>query len=207
MKNYILLFWIWFVSCFQNTIEPTPIETIVNTISFSSFQKHIFITRIIPILQEYMNNLRYMKRLYFCSRISLQISSLLIPALLGLQTDLFWLIWSLSLFVGIITNFIQMFRWDKKYYLLQRTHNMLITECWHFLEQIGSIQSEREIEKRFLLFCNLFEEHHQDYLQNDNNMLKKATNLSPTPYPKRNMMLEDPLDIPNNLRPIIINTE
>jgi len=169
---------------------------IQNGIQLSNYQQQVFQCRILPILLLYRRKLRWVSFSYFLSRWFLQTASLLIPALIGTDINrLFWTIWSLSLFVGFMTNLVHMFRWDRKYYLLHRTYQMLIAESWYFIERIHHYETPN-----FQTFCESFEKIHHSYEQDENFVLKKSTSyLSPnesfyTHTPVRRFNQNDPLE-------------
>lgn len=162
-----------------------------NGIELNTYQRSVLNCRIIPVLQKYQKDLFWVKYFYIISRVFLQSCSLLIPALLGTTINLFWVIWTLSLFVGIMTNVVHMFRWDRKYYLLHRTHQLLIAEMWYFMERIQGYELQD-----FQQFCERFEKIHHSYQQDENVVLKKATSyLTPitrTPVSRNDPLANDP---------------
>lgn len=127
------------------------------------FQKEIFRARFMSLLEEYDNRSRISTYFYHGIKWTTQISSLLIPAILSIQsqdeqkTPLFWTTWALSLYVGVMTSFTQVFRLDKKYFLLGQTMERLEAECWTFFELSGRYQKNRTHQELFTYFCRNFE--------------------------------------------------
>lgn len=144
-------------------------------IKLNLHQRKIFECRILPVLYQYRKKLKYTKYSYFISRWSLQTSSLLIPALLGINLDLFWVIWSLSLFVGMMTNLVHMFRWDRQYYLLHRTYQLLLSEIWYFAEKINGYEMYS-----FENFCERFEKIRHSYEEDENIVIKDSSSYLPS---------------------------
>lgn len=197
MINILISLFAYLETCFccrvckKNKVQPSPeekpkyirrnddehvIHFIRHGIELSPFQTQIFECRIVPILQKFKKESCRDQFLYYLSRFLLQSASLLIPALLGTTIDLFWVIWSLSLFVGVLTNLVHMFRWDRKHYMVQRTYQLLLLETWYFAEQINGYDMYS-----FSKYCENFEKIHYMYQEDENTILKKTANyLSPT---------------------------
>ena len=141
-------------------------EEILNALQgceLEEFQKQIFRARFMSLLEEYDQRSRISTYLYHGIKWTTQVSSLLIPAILSIQsqdeqkTPLFWTTWGLSLYVGIMTSFTQVFRIDKKYFLLGQTMERLEAECWSFFELSGRYQKNKTHQQLFTYFCRNFE--------------------------------------------------
>lgn len=192
MIRLFIIIWTYLESCFtcrckKNKVSPenknivyhNDVEYLIyfirNGIELSPFQTQIFECRIVPTLRKFKFKSCRDTFFYYISRFFLQTASLLIPALLGTSLDIFWAIWSISLFVGILTNLVHMFRWDRKHYMLQHTYQLLLLETWYFVEQINGYDAHS-----FPKYCEEFERILHLYQEDENTILKKTSNyLSP----------------------------
>ena len=80
-----------------------------------------------------------------------QTGSILTPALLSVQhmaeqqqAELYWATWGVSLGVGLLTNYIKLFKLDQKELLLKNGYMRLKTEGWLFLTRAGKYKRTHE---------------------------------------------------------------
>jgi hypothetical protein len=102
--------------------------------------------RYIQMLHEYRNRALCYSLLYHVGHLVITVGSLVVPALLSVQytdsvqqyqTQIYWLTWTLSLFVSMFNGVIVLFKVDKKYHSLHTTLERLRSEGWQYLELTG----------------------------------------------------------------------
>ena len=88
------------------------------------------------------------------------------PALLSIQyfwpetpstNPIFWSTWGVSLGVGLLTNYMKIFKVDQEYYVLKTAYMKLKSEGWQFLNRTGKY-NKRDDEGVPLMHSALFSE-------------------------------------------------
>jgi hypothetical protein len=110
-------------------------------------QKQTIETRYIQQLKNYTRRCALYDHVFHISRITVLISSLVVPALLSVQCNKFgediyanailWFTWILSLTVGILNGSLLLFRVEKKYYLLHIIKSQLEAEGIYYAALTG----------------------------------------------------------------------
>lgn len=114
-------------------------------------QTQIIRNRYINLLNAYKHRCHKYDLVFHICRITVLISSLLVPALLSIQynkigsdanyndyaNSIFWLTWVLSLTVGILNGSLLLFRVEKKYYLLHIIKSQLEAEGFYYCSLTG----------------------------------------------------------------------
>jgi hypothetical protein len=129
--------------------------------------------RYIHMLHEYRNRALCYSLLYHVGHLIITVGSLVVPALLSVQytdsveqyqTQIYWLTWTLSLFVSMFNGVIVLFKVDKKYHSLHTTLERLRSEGWQYLELTGRYtgnllhNSEEPTHKnQYRFFCHYVE--------------------------------------------------
>lgn len=103
-------------------------------------------SRYIFLLVEYNSRARQYSIAYHTMRGFISIGSLIVPALLSVQytngaemiaTQLYWIVWGLSLIVTISNGIMQLVKIDKKYFTLNTIYHQLVSEGWQFIQLTG----------------------------------------------------------------------
>ena len=107
-------------------------------------QIRIIEVRYLDLINKYKYRIIYIDFLYHFSRGFISIGSVLVPALLSIQTPsssysvlLYWMTWGISISVTILHNILTIFRYDKKYFGIHSTLEKLESEGWHYLQLSG----------------------------------------------------------------------
>jgi len=120
-------------------------EIIINLPSLNSYEKNIILTRFHSILTYCTNNYNSVSKLYNSTQIFLIACSIINPALLSINSDknnihydtIFWTVWISQLLVSLITGYIGLFKWDKKYFLFNAYKTKINQEIWLFIALTG----------------------------------------------------------------------
>lgn len=131
----------------QNVIDDFDkiYEIITNLPSLNSYEKNIILTRFHSILTYCTNNYNSVSKLYNSTQIFLIACSIINPALLSINSDknnihydtIFWTVWISQLLVSLITGYIGLFKWDKKYFLFNAYKTKINQEIWRFIALTG----------------------------------------------------------------------
>jgi len=108
-------------------------------------QKRILEMRYLSVIIEYEKRLKYIDILHHFTRTTVSLGSVVVPALLSIQSPtagaislpLYWSTWIISIMVTICHNFNSVFRFDKKFLGLHTTLEKLKSEGWQYLELSG----------------------------------------------------------------------
>lgn len=147
--------------------DSTQIRYVIEELEISESQKRIFEIRFLSLLKYYEKR----KARYSCSfhtlRVTITVGSLIVPALLSLQqTDsvlnVYWLVWTLSLFVTISNGILTLLKIDKKYYTLHSTFQNILSEGWQYIELSGRYSTctngdQPNHANQFAFFCHKIE--------------------------------------------------
>ena len=131
----------------QNVIDDFDkiYDTIINLPSLNSYEKNIILIRFHSILTYCTNNYNSVSKLYNITQIFLIACSIINPALLSINSDkynahyhtIFWTVWISQLFVSLITGYVSLFKWDKKYFLFNAYKTKINQEIWLFISLSG----------------------------------------------------------------------
>lgn len=141
----------------------------------SRFQKITLINRYITITEEFQARSIAYSWLFTVGRFIVTVGSLIVPALLsiqyttgtngpqGIELEIYWTTWVLSLLVTTFNGILTLFKIDKKYYFLNTVLEQLQSEMWQYIhltgrysgKYIGSQQATHE--NQFVFFCNNME--------------------------------------------------
>lgn len=125
---------------------PDQIDAIVNAFGktkLDELQKDSLQKRYKFLLQGYKGRAHRYNYAYHGLRITVTIGSLIVPALLSVQNtgplseQIYWFVWVLSLLVTISNGISTLLKVDKKYFTLNTTYQLLLSEGWQFIELSG----------------------------------------------------------------------
>lgn len=160
------------------------------------YKKIVLQDRYLTVLRNFhlrANRLTYM---FYISRITVTVGSILVPALLSVQmnteTIMFWTAWVISICVTICNGLITLFKLDKKYYFIHTTLEMMHSEGWQYVGLSGRY-SNRDTpsviathDNQFLIFFHMAEkikmrQVEEEYWKfTDTTGVGNATNYRPT---------------------------
>jgi Protein of unknown function (DUF4231) len=137
-------------------------ERSLATIELTETQKSILHERYTRLLQSIHRRTVLFSFYFHTSRFIVTVGSLLVPALLSIQTGgdiLYWIVWACSLLVTTSNGVITLFKIDKKYFLLHTIYEQLKSEGWQFLELTGKYSGYNTPstppthQNQFIFFC------------------------------------------------------
>ena len=116
--------------------EIKHIQNLCQIIRLPDIEKHILEHRYIPMLQSYEKHYRSYCVVFKLFHCIVQTGSLIVPALLTIEqyynqcdqtSAIFWATWGISLMVGLVANYLKLFKIDKKHYTLKNTYYNLLS--------------------------------------------------------------------------------
>ena len=113
--------------------------------SLNNHDKNIILIRFRNILLYCSTNYNMVSKLYTSTQIFLIMCSILNPALLSINSDpdnahyvtIFWTVWISQILVSLITGYVGVFKWDKKYFLFNAYKTKINQEIWLFISLSG----------------------------------------------------------------------
>jgi len=113
----------------------------------------------------------YMSIMFYSSRMTVTVGSLLVPALLSIQNNssrefaekVYWAAWFTSLLVTICNGLQTLFKLDKKYYSTYTMFEQLVSEGWQYISltsKYSGYYTEGRVPthaNQFILFCHSVE--------------------------------------------------
>lgn len=139
------------------------------------FQKITLINRYITITEEFQSRSVAYAWLFNVGRFVVTVGSLIVPALLsiqyttgtsgpnGIELEIYWTTWVLSLLVTTFNGILTLFKIDKKYYFLNTVLEQLQSEMWQYIHLTGRYSGKYthgivpSHENQFVFFCNNME--------------------------------------------------
>jgi hypothetical protein len=158
-----------------NFFKPNPhiaaIEKSLQKVSLTENLRESLTARYITLLHDYYTR----KKRYSCSfhllRTIVTVGSLIVPSVLSVQytsgnvteqgamlsSEVYWIVWTLSLFVTISNGIMSLLKMDKKYHSLHTTFEQLLSEGWQYVHLSGKYFTEgvnpSTHETQFPIFC------------------------------------------------------
>ena len=156
---------------FKQNPHISAIEKSLKKVSLKEDIRESLAARYITLLHDYHKR----KQRYSCSfhllRIIVTVGSLIVPAVLSVQytsgnvtqqgatlsSEVYWIVWTLSLFVTISNGIMSLLKMDKKYHSLHTTFEQLLSEGWQYVHLSGKYFTEgvnpSTHESQFNVFC------------------------------------------------------
>lgn len=113
-------------------------------------------------------------------RLTITIGSLIVPALLSVQgaatpsnVEVYWIVWVLSLLVTISNGIMTLLKIDKKYFTLNTTYQLLLSEGWQFVELSGRFSGmltpgqEATHANQYQFFCTTLEKIRMKHIEDE----------------------------------------
>jgi hypothetical protein len=108
--------------------------------------------RFMTVLEDYNNRKNRYSHSFHFLRIVMTVGSLIVPAVLSVQytqgnvtetsatmsNEVYWIVWTLSLFVTISNGILTLLKMDRKYYVLNTTFEHLLSEGWQYVGLTGN---------------------------------------------------------------------
>ena len=175
-------------------------------------QKLTLKNRFLSLLEEYTHRAKKYSITFHTLRIIISVGSLIVPAILSVQidtssrsittysTNVYWVVWVLSLCVTISNAMMTLMKIDKKYYILHTTLHHLISEGWLYIELSGKysgFKTPGQIpthQNQYVYFCHSLEKTRMKQVEDEYYKLTEINNASVAPA--------DPLVPPTPLKAI-----
>lgn len=123
------------------------IYEIIRQMNIDTFKKRIIIARFINLIKSINSQVCTVCYTYNFMKFFQQTGSIIIPSILSIQgatndnstfhTTMYWGTWGLSLTIGLLTNWIQLFKLDKKFILYSSIQSKLEQEFWLYISLTG----------------------------------------------------------------------
>ena len=158
---------------------PMEIESIIGDLpDLTDLQKRILQIRYVNIIKHYQRRVYYISLYFNLMRFIVTVGSLIVPALLSIQTPgaldatnslvpmttIYWSTWTVSLAVTMSNGILTLFKMDKKYYSLNTVLEHLRSEGWQYLQLTGRYSGhlgdhihKPSHKNQFVFFTNMIE--------------------------------------------------
>jgi hypothetical protein len=179
----------------------------------SNLQKRILVTRFCGIIKYYRDRVLLVSCLFNIMRFIVTVGSLLVPALLSIQSPgsvsavtssdtIYWSTWAVSLAVTMSNGILALFKIDKKYFSLNTVLEQLTSEGWQYLELSGRYSGHfgDHIHKpthknQFVFFCNSVEKIVMRQVEDEFYKVNEGTNPATTGTVPQSILPPSPSDI------------
>ncbi len=154
------------------------IDQSLRLVGLSEPQKTLLLNRFMTVLRDYQRRkIRYSVSFHFL-RAMITVGSLIVPALLSVQytsgnvsltsanisSEVYWIVWILSLFVTISNGVMSLMKVDKKYFVFHSVFEQLLSEAWQYIELTGRYSGQHTPgvqtathTNQFTYFCHQIE--------------------------------------------------
>ena len=164
-------------SCTGENKQIGLLREAIQVTTLTEEQKRTISSRYLSLIDEYSGRVTRYSVSFNTLRIVITVGSLIVPALLSVQytagnvsssdatmsSQMYWLVWNLSLFVTISNGIMALLKVDKKYFVLNTTYQHLLSEGWQFIHLSGKYSgfytpsATASHQNQFIYFCNMVE--------------------------------------------------
>ena len=165
------------LSCTKENKQIGLLRDAIQVTTLTEEQKRTISSRYLSLIDEYSGRVTRYSVSFNTLRIVITVGSLIVPALLSVQytagnvsssdatmsSQMYWLVWNLSLFVTISNGVMALLKVDKKYFVLNTTYQHLLSEGWQFIHLSGKYSgfytpsATPSHQNQFIYFCNMVE--------------------------------------------------
>jgi hypothetical protein len=182
---------------------PTEIETIIGDLpELTELQKRILQIRYVNIIKHYQRRVYYISLYFNLMRFIVTVGSLIVPALLSIQTPgasdatnslvpmttIYWSTWTVSLAVTMSNGILTLFKMDKKYYSLNTVLEHLRSEGWQYLQLTGRYSGhlgdhihKPSHKNQFVFFTNMIEKIVMRQVEDEYYKVNDSSSQGPPP--------------------------
>ena len=179
----------------------------------NDLQKRILVIRFCGVIKYYRDRVLLVSCLFNIMRFIVTVGSLLVPALLSIQSPgsvssvtssdtIYWSTWAVSLAVTMSNGILALFKIDKKYFSLNTVLEQLTSEGWQFLELSGRYSGHfgDHIHKpthknQFVFFCNSVEKIVMRQVEDEFYKVNEGTNSAVGGTSPQSILPPSPSDI------------
>ena len=136
-------------------------------LEIASYRKAILQERYLNVLKNFETRANRLSCIFYSSRTIVTVGSILVPAFLSIQSgafqlELYWVTWIISVLVTICNGLVALFKFDKKYFFIHTSLELLKSEGWQYIGLSGRYAPKDSPEKpthenQFLTFFHMAE--------------------------------------------------
>ena len=197
-----------------SNIKKIQIEDLLFEIpELNDLQKRILVIRFCGVIKYYRKRVLLVSCLFNIMRFIVTVGSLLVPALLSIQSPgsvssvtssdtIYWSTWAVSLAVTMSNGILALFKIDKKYFSLNTVLEQLTSEGWQYLELSGRYSGHfgDHIHKpthknQFVFFCNSVEKIVMRQVEDEFYKVNEGTNSAAGGTTPQSILPPSPSDI------------
>ena len=197
-----------------SNVKKIQIEDLLFEIpELNDLQKRILVIRFCGVIKYYRDRVLLVSCLFNIMRFIVTVGSLLVPALLSIQSPgsvssvtssdtIYWSTWAVSLAVTMSNGILALFKIDKKYFSLNTVLEQLTSEGWQFLELSGRYSGHfgDHIHKpthknQFVFFCNSVEKIVMRQVEDEFYKVNEGTNSAAGGTGPQSILPPSPSDI------------
>jgi len=155
--------------CISKKTPEQCLFDIFQNLKIEQYKKKVLQERYLEVLRNFHIRSICLGYTFYISRIIVTVGSILVPAFLSIQgqnatvqSNLYWTTWLISLAVTISNGFVTLFKLDKKYFFINTTLELLLSEGWQYAGLSGRYSGkDSDIpvthENQFLIFFHMAE--------------------------------------------------
>jgi hypothetical protein len=155
--------------CIKKKTPEQCLFDIFQTLKIEPYKKKILQERYLSVLRNFHKRAISLGYMFYIARIIVTVGSVLVPAFLALWEqcsvgvgNIYWITWVISLSVTISNGILSLFKLDKKYFFINTTLEMMLSEGWQYAGLSGRYSGkDSEIpathENQFLVFFHMAE--------------------------------------------------
>lgn len=155
--------------CISKKTPEQSLFDIFQTLKIEQYKKKILQERYLEVLRNFHIRSIQLGYTFYISRIIVTVGSILVPAFLSIQgqnatvqSNLYWTTWLISLAVTISNGFVTLFKLDKKYFFINTTLELMLSEGWQYAGLSGRYSGkdsdvQATHENQFLIFFHMAE--------------------------------------------------
>ena len=161
--------------CIPNKAPEHALDNAFEHIDLDPYQYAVLRDRYLLVLIEFRVRAYRLMVFFYVSRIVITVGSILVPALLSIQyiqnttpwvsaevfqIQIYWSTWVISLMVSICNALSTLFKLEKKYYFINTTLELLLSEGWQYVSLSGRYatkDSPTTHQSQFLVFVQTAE--------------------------------------------------
>ena len=196
------------------SVKKIQIEDLLFEIpELNDLQKRILVIRFCGVIKYYRDRVLLVSCLFNIMRFIVTVGSLLVPALLSIQSPgsvssvtssdtIYWSTWAVSLAVTMSNGILALFKIDKKYFSLNTVLEQLTSEGWQYLELSGRYSGHfgDHIHKpthknQFVFFCNSVEKIVMRQVEDEFYKVNEGTNSAVGGTSPQSILPPSPSDI------------
>lgn len=137
------------------------------SLDIEPYKKSVLQDRYLTVLRNFRFRAKLYSFMFFSSRITVTVGSILVPAFLSIQgnpirDNLYLAAWMISILVTVCNGIVTLFKIDKKYFFIHMTLELLHSEGWQYIGLTGRYGPKDAPvppthDNQFSTFCHMAE--------------------------------------------------